>query len=63
MRSVIAGRNEHALDTFTDALFTEHHLKNGMVNRFPRNLASNHVELAMRDLEVGGRIFVLRHPP
>jgi hypothetical protein len=55
---VFRGR-EHVHDTGAGSLLAELHLKDSIIDRFAGNLSSEHVKLAVRDFEVGGRVFML----
>jgi hypothetical protein len=57
--SVKFGGRKHALDTATSALLTELHLHYGMIDGFPGDLSSEHVQLPVRYLEVRRGVLVL----
>ena len=56
---VLFGNDKHALYAGTRPLLTKHHLQDRGVNGLPRNLATELVELSVRDFEIRGGIFVL----
>jgi hypothetical protein len=56
---MVLGGRQHVHNPRTCALLAKLHLQYRPINWFARNLVCEHVELPMRDLEVGRRVFVL----
>jgi hypothetical protein len=56
---MVSGSSEHVHDSRASSLLTKLHLQNRVVDGFSRNLSAEHIQFAVRNLEVGGRIFVL----
>jgi hypothetical protein len=56
---MVLGSGEHVHDAGARSLFAELHLQNRVVNRFSRDLSSQHVQLSMGKFKVGCRVFVL----
>jgi hypothetical protein len=56
------GGGQHNADTLTRSLLRELHLQQSIVDGSVRNLPAEVIQFAMRDLEVGCRVFVLLRP-
>ena len=56
---MVFGCRKHVHDTSASSLLTKLHLEDSIVDRFAGDLSSEHIQLAVGDFEVGGRVFVL----
>jgi hypothetical protein len=58
-KGVVSRCGEHVHNTGTGTLFAELHLQDSVIYWLSGYLIRQHIEFAMRDFEVGCRIFML----